>query len=206
MRLSDALNRAALDHTQDSFFIDLQNLAELPATENVGDLLLFAAELVGNDRLRPDHLTISAGRPNDRLWQCKTHSHVASLKLTQEVTAFSLLNSFEHCSPLTGIVATAAGEGVHFAMVAIHCLPEGVASDEHRELRDAHVPGLCRLPHEELAKEEIAKEQRQLAGGTAQAGSKRHNLAIRVAPAPSSAPAMKASEGRGGRNKTVSFQ
>ena len=65
VRLSDALNRAALDRTQDWFFLDLPLSAELPATETVGDLLLFVADLVGNDRLRPGHLTISASRSND---------------------------------------------------------------------------------------------------------------------------------------------
>ena len=213
VRLSDALNRAALDCTQDWFFLDLPNSAEIPATETVGDLLLFAADLVGNDRLRPGHLTVSAGRPNDRLWQCKTplrvlwnHSHVASLRLTQEVPAFSTLNSVENCSLLTGDMDTATGEGVHFAMVAIHCLPEGIASDEYRELRDQHVPGGCRLPHEDLDKEVIAEEQRQVASVTSQAGNKRHNQAGRVASASSAAPASKATAGRGGRSKAVSFQ
>ena len=56
--LSDALSRAAMDCTQDCFFVDLPILDDT-TTESVGDLLLFAAELVGNDRLRPGHLAIS---------------------------------------------------------------------------------------------------------------------------------------------------
>lgn len=42
------------------------------ALDTVGDLLMFVAEVVGNDRLRPHHLALSAGRPNERLWQGKT--------------------------------------------------------------------------------------------------------------------------------------
>ena len=213
VRLSDALNRAALDRTQDWFFLDLPHLAELPATETVGDLLLFVADLVGNDRLRPGHLTISAGRPNDRLWQCKTplrvlwnHSHVASLRLTQEIPAFSALNSVENSSLLTGNTDTATSEDVHFAMVAIHCLPEGISSDEYRDHRDLHAPGACHLPHEELDKEALAEEQRQMAGTTSQSSNKKHTQAGRAASASSGAPSSKTSAGRGGRSKVVSFQ
>ena len=213
MRLSDALNRAALDRTQDWFFLDLPHSAELPATETVGDLLLFVADLVGNDRLRPGHLTISAGRSNDRLWQCKTplrvlwnYSQVASLRLAQEVPAFSTLNSVENSSLLTGKTDTAASEGTHFAMVAIHCLPEGISSDEYRDIRDLHAPGVCHLPHEELDKEVLAEEQRQKAAIASQSNNKKHAQAGRAASALPSVPSSKASAGRGGRSKVASFQ
>ena len=66
----------------------------------------------------------------------------------------------ENSSLLTGDTDTATSEGVHFAMVAIHCLPEGISSGEYRDLRDLHAPGVCHLPHEELDKEALAEEQR----------------------------------------------
>ena len=213
VRLSDALNRAALDRTQDWLFLNLPHSTDSPAPENVGDLLLFAADLVGNDRLRPGYLAISAGRHNDRLWQCKTplrvlwnYSQVASLRLDQEVTAFSTLNSVENSSLLVGDTDIGAGEGVHFAMVAIHCLPEGISSDEDRDLRDLHAPGLCYLPHEELDKDILAEEQRQQAIITSQSNNKKHSQTSRAASAPSGAPSTKANVGRGGRNKVASFQ
>ena len=122
------------------------------------------------DRLRPGHLTISAGRHNGRLWQCKTplrvlwnYSQVASLRLGQEVPVFSTLNSVEISSRLVGCTDLGAGEGAHFAMVAIHCLPQGISSDEDRELRALQAPGVCCLPHEELDKDILAEEQKQQA-------------------------------------------
>ena len=213
VRLSDALNRAALDRTQDWLFLNLPHSTNSPAPENVGDLLLFAADLVGNDRLRPGHLTISAGRHNDRLWQCKTplrvlwnYSQVASLRLNQEVPAFSTLNSVENSSLLGGCTDIGAGEGVHFAMVAIHCLPEGISSDEDRDLRDLRAPGECYLPHEELDKDILAEEQRQQAILTSQSNNKKHSQTSRAASASSGIPLSKANVGRGGRNKAASFQ
>ena len=213
VRLSDALNRAALDRTQDWFFLNLPHSTDSPAPENVGDLLLFVADLVGNDRLRPGHLTISAGRHNDRLWQCKTplrvlwnYSQVASLRRGQEVPAFSSLNSVENASRLAGCTDTGASEGVHFAMVAIHCLPQGISSDEDRELRALQAPGVCYLPHEELDKDILAEEKKQQALLTSQPNNKKQAQANRAASSSSGVPLPKANSGRGGRNKAVSFQ
>ena len=213
VRLSDALNRAALDRTQDWFFLNLPHSADSPAPENVGDLLLFAADLVGNDRLRPGHLTISAGRHNDRLWQCRTplrvlwnYSQVASLRLGQNVPAFSTLNSVENSSRPVGCMDAGTGEGVHFAMVAIHCLPQGISSDEDRELRALQAPGVCYLPHEELDRDILAEEQRRQAIITSQSNNKKQAQANRAASASSVVPLGKSNVGRGGRNKAVSFQ
>ena len=207
VRLSDALNRAALDRTQDWFFLNLPHSTDSPAPENVGDLLLFAADLVGNDRLRPGHLTVSAGRHNDRLWQCKTplrvlwnYSQVASLRLGQEVPAFSTLNSVDNSSLLVGCTDIGTGEGAHFAMVAIHCLPQGISSDEDRDLRALQAPGVCYLPHEELDKDILAEEQMQQAMIASQS-NKKHAQANRAASASSVVPLPKASVGRGGRKK-----
>ena len=145
-----------MDCTQDWFFLDLPILAATP-TETVGDLLLFAAELVGNDRLRPGYLALSAGRPNSRLWQCNTplivlwnYLHIASLKLTGEVTAFTSLNSADHTSQLGMNEDAMKEEGEYFAMASISSLPEWVISDELKELRENRATGPCRLPHEEL--------------------------------------------------------
>ena len=213
VRLSDALNRAALDRTQDWFFLNLPHSTDSPAPENVGDLLLFAADLVGNDRLRPGHLTISAGRHNGRLWQCKTplrvlwnYSQVASLRLGQEVPAFSALNSVENSSRLVGCTDTGAGEGAHFAMVAIHCLPQGISSDEDRELRALQAPGVCYLPHEELDKDILAEEERQQAITTSQSNDKKLSQTSQAASASTGVPASKTKAGRGGRKKVVAFQ
>ena len=213
VRLSDVLNRAALDRTQDWFFLNLPHSTASPAPENVGDLLLFAADLVGNDRLRPGHLTISAGRHNDRLWQCKTplrvlwnYSRVASLRLGQEVPAFTTLNSVENSSRLTGGTDTEAGEGIHFAMVALHSLPQGVSSDEDRELRALQAPGVCYLPHEELDQVILAEEQRQRATTVSQPSIKKQAQANQAASASSAVPSSKANVGRSGRNKARSFQ
>ena len=213
VRLSDALNRAALDRTQDWFFLDFPHSTDAPAPENVGDLLLFVADLVGNDRLRPGYLTISAGRHNDRLWQCKTplrvlwnYSQMASLRGGQEVSAFSTLNSVENASRLLGGTDTGTSEGVHFAMVAIHCLPQGISSDEDRELRALQAPGVCYLPHEELDKDILAEEKKQQALPPSQPSNKKQSQAKKAAPASSSVPLTKANPGRGGRNKAVSFQ
>ena len=213
VRLSDALNRAALDRTQDWFFLNLPHSTDSPAPENVGDLLLFVADLVGNDRLRPGYLTISAGRHNDRLWQCKTplrvlwnYSQVASLRLGHDVPAFSTLNSVENSSRPVGCTDTAAGEGVHFAMVAVHCLPQGISSDEDRELRALQAPGVCYLPHDELDQDILAEEQRRQAISTSQSHNKKQTQANRPASASPVVPLGKVTGGRGGRNKAVSFQ
>ena len=212
VRLSDVLNRAALDRTQDWFFLNLPHSTASPAPENVGDLLLFAADLVGNDRLRPGHLTISAGRHNDRLWQCKTplrvlwnYSQVASFRLGQEVLTFNTLNSVENSSRLSGGTDTEAGEGIHFAMVALHSLPQGVSSDEDRELRALQAPGVCYLPHEELDQDILAEEQRQRAVTSSQPSTKKQTQANQAASASSAASSSKANGGRSGRNK-VRFQ
>ena len=213
VRLSDALNRAALDRTQDWFFLNLPHSTNSPAPENVGDLLLFAADLVGNDRLRPGHLTVSAGRHNSRLWQCKTplrvlwdYSQVASLRLGQEVPTFTTLNSVENSSRLVGCTDTGAGEGVHFAMVAIHGLPQGISSDEDRELRALQAPGVCYLPHEELDQDILAEEQRQQAITASQPSNKKQTQANRAPSASSVVPSSTAKVGRSGRSKALSFQ
>ena len=213
VRLSDVLNRAALDRTQDWFFLSLPHSIDSPAPENVGDLLLFAADLVGNDRLKPGHLTISAGRHNDRLWQCKTplrvlwnYSQVASLRLGQEVPAFTTLNSVENSSRLTGGTDVEAGEGIHFAMVALHSLPQGVSSDENRELRALQAPGVCYLPHVELDQDILAEEQRQLAILASQPSTKKQAQAKQAAASSSAVPSSKDKMGRSGRNKARSFQ
>ena len=213
VRLSDALSRAAIDCTQDWFFIDLPILDDVTATETVGDLLLFAAELVGNERLRPGHLAISAGTPNERLWQCKTpllvlwnHMHIASLKLNGEVAAFASLNSAEHMSKLGSAADAAKEEGEYFAMAAIRSLPEWVLSDERIELREKYATGPCRLPHEELVKEVLTEEEKQVTCGVSQTNKRSYNPAIRTSSASSSANTSKTAHGRSGRNKTLAFQ
>ena len=59
VRLSDALSQAAVDCTQDWFFLDLPIFASAP-TETVGDLLLFAAELETTDCERATWLSAEA--------------------------------------------------------------------------------------------------------------------------------------------------
>ena len=134
---------------------------------------MFAAELVGNDRLRPGYLALSAGLPNSRLWQCKTplivlwnHLHIASLKLTGEVTAFTSLNSADHTSKLGMNEDATKKEGEYFAMAAISSLPEWVISDELKELREICATGPCRLPHEKL-KAVQSEEQHNVTAGVA---------------------------------------
>ena len=212
IRLSDVLNRAALDRTQDWFFLNLPHSVNSPAPENVGDLLLFVADLVGNDRLPPGYLTISAGRHNSRLWQCKTplrvlwdYSQVASLRCDQDVQGFTTLNSVESFSRLAEGIHTGASEGVHFAMVALHCLPQGIASDENRDLRALQAPGVCHLPHEDLDPDILAEEKRESAMLASQSSSKKQTQSTRAPAASSSAPASKPKMGRGGRNKAVTF-
>ena len=192
VRLSDALSRAAVDCTQDWFFVDLPIL-DATITETVGDLLLFAAELVGNDRLRPGHLAISAGVPNERLWQCKTplivlwnHMHIASLKLTGEVPAFASLNSADHTSKLGTPADATKEEGEYFAMAAIHTLPEWVISDELKELREKHATGPCRLPHEEL-KEVLSDKPNKVPCGITQTSKRNKNRSTKTSSAASSA-------------------
>ena len=213
VRLSDVLNRAALDRTQDWFFLNLPHSINSPAPENVGDLLLFVADLVGNNRLRPGYLTISAGRHHSRLWQCKTplrvlwdYSQVASLRCDQDVQGFTTLNSVESFSRLAEGINTGASEGVHFAMVALHCLPQGIASDENRDLRALQAPGVCYLPHEDLDPDILAEEKRQSAMLASQSSSKKQTQSTRAPAASSSAPTSKPKMGRSGRNKAVTFQ
>ena len=213
VRLSDVLSRAALDRRQDWFFLNLPHSTNSPAPENVGDLLLFAADLVGNDRLRPGHLAISAGRHNSRLWQCKTplralwdYSQVASLRCGQEVQVFTTLNSVENSSRLVDCTDTEAGEGIHFAMVALHCLPQGISSDENRDLRALQAPGACYLPHEDLDQDILAEEQRQQAILASQSSNKKQTQANQAPSTSSGVPSSKAKVGRSGRNKAVSFQ
>ena len=214
VRLSDVLNRAALDRTQDWFFLTLPHSSNSPAPENVGDLLLFAADLVGNERLRPGYLSISAGRHNTRLWQCKAplrvlwdYSQVASLRCGQKVQGFTTLNSVENSSQLADSTNTGTSEGIHFAMVALHCLPEGISSDENRNLRALQAPGVCYLPHEELDPDILEEEKRQQAMAASQSGMKKQPQPTRApSTASSSAPASKAKPGRNGRNKAVTFQ
>ena len=166
VRLSDALTRAALDHTQDWFFIDLPMFADSPDTDTVDDLLLFVMELVGNQRLRSGHLTVSAGGPNERLWQRKmplsllwNHLHVASLRPNVEVTAYASLNNSDYLSTIGKL---SEEEGEYFAMAAVHSLPDWVLADESKELRDRYANGPCKLPHEEMPAALLAEERTPL--------------------------------------------
>lgn len=163
VRLSDALTHAALDHTQDWFFIDLPMFADSPDTDTIGDLLLFTMELVGNQRLRPGQLVLSAGGPNERLWQRKmplsvlwNHLHVASLKPKVEVTAYASLNNPDYLSTLG---KPSDEEGDYFAMAAVHSLPDWVVADESKELRDQYASGPCKLPHDEMPEALLAEER-----------------------------------------------
>lgn len=160
VRLSDALTCAALDRTQDWFLMDLPVMEDDVAFDTVGDLLMFVVAVVGNDRLRPGHLALSAGRPNGRLWQGKTpllvlwdHLFIASLKPTREVPAFGSLHTMDSISTLGKAGDTFATEGEYIAMAAVHSLPEWVTSDEHDELRKIYGANSCRLPHQELPEE-----------------------------------------------------
>ena len=163
VRLSDALTHAALDHTQDWFFIDLPIFDDSPDTDTIGDLLLFAMELVGNQQLRSGQLVLSAGGPNERLWQRKmplsvlwNHLHIASLKPKGEVTAYASLNNPDHLSTLG---KSTEEEGEYFAMAAVHSLPEWVVADESKELRARYANGPCRLPHEQMPEALLAEER-----------------------------------------------
>ena len=163
VRLSDALTHAALDHTQDWFFIDLPLFDDSPDTDTIGDLLLFAMELVGNQRLRSGQLVLSAGGPNERLWQRKmplsvlwNYLHVASLKPGVEVTAYASFNNPDHQSTLGKLTDL---EGEFFAMAAVHSLPNWVVADESKALRDQYADGPCKLPHEEMPEALLAEER-----------------------------------------------
>ena len=168
VRLSDALTHAALDHTQDWFFIDLPLFDDSPDTDTIGDLLLFAMELVGNQRLRSGQLVLSAGGPNERLWQRKmplsvlwNYLHIASLKPGVEVTAYASLNNPEHQSTLGKLTDL---EGEFFAMAAVHSLPNWVIADESKALRDQYADGPCKLPTEEMPEALLAEERLPLPG------------------------------------------
>ena len=92
-------------------------------------------------------------------------------------------------------------------MVALHCLPEGISSDENRNLRALQAPGVCYLPHEELDPDILEEEKRQQAVAASQSGMKKQPQPTRApSTASSSAPASKAKPGRNGRNKAVTFQ
>lgn len=211
VRLSDALSQAAVDCTQDWFFLDLPIFASAP-TETVGDLLLFAAGLVGNNRLRAGYLALSGGLPNSRLWQCKTpllvvwnHLHIASLKLTGEVTAFTSLNSADHTSQLGMNEDAMKEEGEYFAMASISSLPKWVISDERKELRMNRATGPCRLPHEEL--KAIQSEEQQ--NVTARTSGKSHKNKKRSPNSGSAASAASTPSTDGAQSrlvKRVSFQ
>ena len=162
VRLSDALTHAALDHTQDWFFIDLPMFDDSPDADTIGDLLLFAMELVGNQRLRSGQLVLSAGGRNERLWQRKmplsvlwNHLHVASLKPKVKVAAYASLNNPEHLSTLG---KSTEEEGYYFAMAAVHSLPDWVVADESKEMRDQYANGPCRLPHEKMPEALLAED------------------------------------------------
>ena len=211
VRLSDALSRAAVDCTQDCFFLDLPILDDIP-TENVGDLLLFAAELVGNDRLRPGHLALSAGLPNSRLWKCKTpllvlwnHLHIASLKLTGKVTAFASLNCADDTSELGTAADATKEEGEYFAMAAISSLPEWVISDEPKEIREKCATVSCRLPHEEL-KDVQTDETHTVTYRIAQTSKRKNNRSTSSASAAASASTRSTADVQSGLIKRVSFQ
>ena len=166
VRLSDALTHAALDHTQDWFFIDLPLFDDSPNTDSIGDLLLFVMELVGNQRLRSGQLVLSAGGPNERLWQRKmpltvlwNHLHIASLKPKVQAVAYASLNNPDHLSELGN---STEEEGDYFAMAAVHSLPDWVVADEPKEMRERYASGPCRLPHEEMPEALLAEERMPL--------------------------------------------
>ena len=163
VRLSDALTHAALDHTQDWFLIDLPMFNDSPNTDSIGDLLLLVMELVGNERLRSGQLVLSAGGPNERLWQRKmplsvlwNHLHIASLKPEAQVVAYASLNNPDYLSTLG---RTTEEEGDYFAMAAVHSLPDWVLADEPKEMRDRYANGPCRLPHEKMPEALLAEER-----------------------------------------------
>ena len=224
VRLSDALTHAALDHTQDWFFIDLPMFEDSPDTDTIGDLLLFAMELVGNQRLRSGHLALSAGGPNERLWQRKmplsvlwNHLQVASLKPNVEVTAYASLNNPDHLSTLGKL---SEEEGEYFAMAAVHSLPDWVIADESKELRDQYANGPCRLPHEEMPEALLAEERTPPPSSARSSSRNKQNVPPRTSTAATktnkstsstSAAAAKAnksapSSGKRGKQGAFSFQ
>ena len=210
VRLSDALNRAALDHTQDWFFIDLPMFEDSPDTDTVGDLLLFAMEIVGNQRLRSGHLAVSAGRPNERLWQRKmplsvlwNHLHVASLKPSVEVTAYASLNNPEHLSTLGKLTEE---EGEYFAMVAVHSLPEWVIADESKELRDQYANGPCRLPHEEMPEALLAEERTPPPSSARSSSRNKKSVPPRTSAAAAKTNKSAPCSGKRGKQGAFSFQ
>ena len=213
VRLSDALNRAALDHTQDWFFIDLPIFDDAPTTDTVGDLLLFTVELVGNHRLRPGQLVLSAGRPNERLWQRKTplvvlwnHLHIASLKPSEEIAAFASLNNAEHLSTLGKIADEAPQEGEYFAIAAVHSLPDWVVADESKELRDKFASGPCRLPHEEMPTALLGEELMPPPSATLPTNRKKKNLPPRTGIAAAVSSKSSPSDGRNSKATALAFQ
>lgn len=172
------------------------------------DLLLFAAELVGNDRLRSGQMALSAGRPNERLWQRKApllvlwnHLHIASLKPTVEVAAFASLNSAEHLSTLGNVADAVKQEGEYFAMAAVHSLPEWVISDECRDLRDKYATGPCRLPTALMTDE--LKPSPSVAPPISR---RKKNLPPRLGSAVSSSNTPTTVDVRSGRTTTLPFQ
>ena len=210
VRLSDALNHAALDHTQDWFFIDLPMFEDAQATDTVGDLLLFTMEMVGNQRLRPGQLVLSAGCPNERLWQRKTplpvlwnHLHIASLKPKVEVTAFASLNNPEHTSTLGEL---SEEEGEYLAMAAVHSLPDWVIADESKELRDQYANGPCRLPHEEMPAALLAEEVIPPPNSALPANPKKKSLPPRTSTAAGVNSKSTPSNGKSGKAGAFSYQ
>ena len=180
--------------------------------KTVGDLLLLAAELVGSNRLRAGYLALSGGLPNSRLWQCKTpllvvwnHLHIASLKLTGEVTAFTSLNSADHTSQLGMNEDAMKEEGEYFAMASISSLPEWVISDELKELRMNRATGPCRLPHEEL-KAIQSEEQHNVTARTSGKSQKNKKRSPNSGSAASAASTPSTDGAQSRLVKRVSFQ
>ena len=210
VRLSDALTLAALDHTQDWFFIDLPIFEDASATDTVGDLLLFTMEVVGNKRLRPGQLVLSAGSPNERLWQRKmplpvlwNHLHIASFQTQTKVTAFASLNNPEHTTTLGEL---SEEEGEYFAMAAVHSLPEWVIADESKELRDQYAGGRCRLPHEEMPAVLLAEEATPPSSSACSSNRKKKNVPPKTSTATGVASKSMPSTGKSSKATAQVYQ
>ena len=217
VRLSDALNRAALDHTQEWFFIDLPMFEDSPDTDTVGDLLLFAMELVGNQRLRSGHLTLSAGGPNKRLWQRKMPLSLLWNHLHNvEVTAYASLNNSDHLSTFGKL---SEEEGEYFAMAAVHSLPDWVLADESKSCETDMLMALAGCPMKRCLKRCLLRSERHRPAArsssrnkqsvpprTSTAAAKTNKSTSSTSAAVAKAKKAASSSGKRGKQGAFSFQ
>lgn len=146
------------------------------------------------------------GSARHRYTSCGTIStlNIASLKPHEEVNAFVSLNSADQVSSLGATQDSGNEDGEYFAIAVLPILPEWVASDEPKYLREDYSTSPCLLSHAPLKECPLRRSDTASSQlpGRGKATSRRWPTAT-VAPAASSSSQSRAPRDQA---KRVSFQ